>query len=315
MSKIINIKHKSKRSFCKLHDLLSKYDQYLTRAQGLAPRTRQDYCSNISNFLTLIFPNQKVFLHAITPKRIVDFILSYTRDGRAPRAQAMVYSLRSFLKFLVRTKRHKYNLTDAVPTVPAWKKRSLPVFLSLSELQQLLQSCNRRLAIGLRDYAILMMLITLGIRACEVCNLTLDDIDWDNGEIIVRSKGSEARLPLFQDLGAALADYLQHGRPLCSSSRLFIRVKTPQTALQISGIRHIVRAGLKRAGLNPEKKGAHLLRHSFATQLLQKGASLQEIGMILRHRRIDTTAIYASVDFDKLATIAQPWPLNGKWGV
>jgi site-specific recombinase XerD len=198
-----------------------------------------------------------------------------------------------------------------------WKKRSLPVFLSSSELQQMLQSCDRSLAVGLRDYAILMMLITLGVRACEVCKLTLDDIDWNKGEIIVRGKCSETRLPLFQDLGNALTDYLQHGRPECSSNVLFIRVKPSHnvSSAQLCGIRHIVQAILKRAGLNPEKKSAHLLRHSFATQLLQRGASLQEIGMILRHRRIDTTAIYASVDFAKLATVAQPWPRKGKGGV
>jgi len=316
MRKIININHKSNSNFIKASELVNKYDQYLSRAQGLAPRTRQFYCSNIRSFLLSIFPTKKFSLNTLSPKKIVNFILAYAREGGAHRAQAMVYSLRSFFKFLSRTRRLKNNLVDAVPTVPMWKKRSLPVFLSHDELQLLLQSCNRGCTKGLRDYAILMMLITLGVRPSEVCKLTLDDIDWHKGEIIVRGKGSETRLPLFQDLGDALTDYLQYGRPKCPSNSLFVRVNRPQktltAAIELSGIRHIVRAALKRAGLNPEKKGAYLLRHSFATQLLQQGASLQEIGLILRHKLIETTAIYASVDFEKLATIVQPWPCKGK---
>lgn len=318
MRKIININYKSKRSFTKSSELLSEYDLYLSRAQGLAPKTRQLYCSNIRSFLQSLFPTQKIFLNTLTPKKIVNFILEYTCEGGAHRAQAMVYSLRSFFKFLTRTRRFKNNMVDAVPKVPMWKKRSLPVFLSRDELNLLLQSCDRSCAKGLRDYAILMMLATLGVRPSEVCKLTLDDIDWHKGELIIRGKGSEARLPLFQDLGDALADYLQNGRPKCSSNNLFVRVKTTQNVLagtnDLSGIRHIVRAALKRAGLNPEKKGAYLLRHTFATQLLQQGASLQEIGLILRHKLIETTAIYASVDFEKLATLVQSWPHKGKRG-
>ena len=319
MSKIINIKHKYKKGFSKICDLLSKYDQDCVKTQGLAFKTRQLYCANIRCFLLSLFPSQKVALSTISPRRITDFILTYTREGSDHRAQAMVYSLRSFFKFLIRTGRHKKNLADAVPGVPVWKRRPLPVYLSRDELQQMLQSCNKSLAVGLRDYAILMLLITLGVRDSEVCKLRLDDIDWDKGEIIIRGKGSETRFPLFQDLGAALTDYLQHGRPKCSSNFLFTRVKpsqnTSRDAFQLCHVKHIVRDTLKRAGLNPEKKGTHLLRHSFATQLLKRGASLQEIGMILRHKHIVTTAIYASVDFNTLATVAQPWPRSCKKGV
>lgn len=319
MRKIININRKSKSRFTQASELLDKYDQYLSSAQGLAPRTRQFYCSNIRSFLVSLFPTRKIFLKILTPKKIVNFIQEYTCEGGAHRAQAMVYSLRSFFKFLTRTRRIKINLADAIPTVPMWKKRSLPVYLSCDELQLLLQSCNRSCAKGLRDYAILLILITLGVRPSEVCKLTLDDIDWHKGELIVRGKGSETRLPLFQDLGDALIDYLQNGRPKCISNSLFVRVKRTQkasiTTIDLSGIRYIVRAALKRAGLNPEKKGAYLLRHTFATQLLQQGVSLQEIGLILRHKRIETTAIYASVDFEKLATLIQPWPHKGKWEV
>lgn len=314
-----NINHKSKKKFTNANELLSEYDHYLSTEQGLAPRTRQFYCSNICSFLASMFPFKKISLNTLTSKKIVIFILEYTHEGGAHRAQGMVYSLRSFFKFLTRTRHIKINLANAIPTVPMWKKRSLPVFLSQEELQLLLRSCNRNCAKGLRDYAILLMLITLGVRPSEVCKLTLNDIDWHKSELIVRGKGSETRLPLFQDLGNALIDYLQNGRPKCISNILFVRVngsqKVPTTISGLSGVRHIVRASLKRAKLNPEKKGAYLLRHSFATQLLQQGASLQEIGLILRHKLIETTAIYASVDFEKLITLIQPWPYPVKWEV
>lgn len=316
MSKIVNFKQKSKKNFSEHNEMLAEYDQYLGKVQGLAPRTKQFYCANIRQFLFLVFPSQKIFLNVLSPQRVIDFILIYTSEGGAHRAQGMVYSLRSFFKFLMRTGRIKKDLAAVVPTVPMWKKRPLPVFLSHVELQQMLRSCNRNSAVGLRNYAILMMLITLGVRDCEVCNLKLDDIDWNKGEIIIRGKGFEARLPLSQELGDAFIDYLQYGRSQCTSNVFFIKVRSSHKAyhqtLQLSHVRHIVDATLKRAGLNPKRKGSHLLRHSFATQLLQKGASLQEIGIILRHRRIDTTAIYASVDFDKLVKIAQPWPRKGK---
>lgn len=319
MHRNIKCNHKSKKKSTKARELLNEYDQYLSTARGLAPRTRQCYCSNIYSFLVSLFPSNIIILNTLTSKNIVHFILQYTREGSAHRAQSMVYSLRSFFKFLTRTRRIKINLANAIPTVPMWKKRSLPVFLSHDEIQLLLQSCNRSCAKGLRDYAILLMLITLGVRPSEVCKLTLEDIDWHKSELIVRGKGSETRLPLFQDLGDALMDYLRKGRPKCTSNILFVSVKgsqkVPVAISSPSDIRHIVRAALKRAELNPEKKGAYLLRHSFATQLLRQGASLQEIGLILRHKLIETTAIYASVDFKELATLIQPWPYTAKWEV
>lgn len=157
-----------------------------------------------------------------------------------------------------------------------------------------------------------MLLARLGLRSCEICRLTLDDINWDKSEIIIRGKGStETRFPIFQDLGDALVAYLQYGRPCCSSRSFFICTGQPiRGFLSSSTVNSILRRALIRAGLNPEKKGAHLLRHSFATQLLRQGASLQEIAIILRHKSIKTTAIYARADFDKLKKLALPWPQN-----
>jgi integrase/recombinase XerD len=155
-------------------------------------------------------------------------------------------------------------------------------------------------------------MINLGLRSVEVCNLTLDDLNWFNGEIIIRGKGMETRFPLFKELGKALVAYLKKSRPICESNKFFIRLKMPIQGFTTSCVRAILHSALKRAGLNPKIKGAHLLRHSFAMQLLEQGASLEEIGVVLRHKDVSSTAIYARANFDKLRTIVHPWPCQAK---
>jgi len=155
-----------------------------------------------------------------------------------------------------------------------------------------------------------LLLARLGLRAGEVVGMTLDDIDWDAGELVVRGKGGrQDRLPLPRDVGQALATYVRHGRPPCASRRVFICAKAPRRGFTSSvAVCTIVRRALARAGLHPPSTGAHLLRHSLATEMLRRGASLAEIGEILRHRHPDTTAIYAKVDLRALRAVAPPWP-------
>jgi site-specific recombinase XerD len=163
---------------------------------------------------------------------------------------------------------------------------------------------------GQRDYAILLLLARLGLRAGEVVAMTLDDVDWEAGEFIVRGKGDRReRLPLPQDVGAALAHYLHHVRPACSTRCVFIRMKAPHLGFAgAAAICDLVRRALWRADLDPEFKGAHLLRHSLATNMLRRGASLKQIGQLLRHCNANTTQIYAKVDIEALRSIALPWP-------
>lgn len=301
-----------KGNFCEVDALIFRFDQYMNCVRGLSTKTRKLYCSYARVFLIRNSKLKKIRINIIQSKDVIKFILAYTRDGGPKRAQLMVYSLRSFFRFLQLTQGLKENLVNCVPCVPVWKHSTVPVSLSTEELQKLLDSCNKNLPIGLRDFTIIMLLVQLGLRASEVCKLTLDDIDWDNGEIIIRGKGSTiTRLPISQELGNALVAYLQHSRPSCLNRSFFICANEPLRGFQSSStVRTILRAALMRAGLNPEKKGTHLLRHSFATQLLQQGATLQEIGAILRHKSISTTAIYARVDFNQLKTIVIPWPHN-----
>ena len=205
------------------------------------------------------------------------------------------------------------DLSAAVPGVAGWRLTHLPKALSIGQVEQLLASCDRRTPAGRRDYAILMLLARLGLRGGEVSALTLDDIDWEHGEIAIRGKGQRlARLPLPADVGTSIADYLRRDRPVCSTRRVFIRIRAPRRGfVSPSVICCVVRRALKRASLDPAFKGAHLLRHSLATDLLRRGASLTEIGQVLRHSQPDTTQIYAKVEITALRAIALPWP--GVW--
>ncbi len=186
----------------------------------------------------------------------------------------------------------------------------IPKYLEPEQVECLLQSCDQRTPSGKRDYAILLLLARLGLRSVEVTRMKLDDINWETGELIVRGKGTRYdRLPLPQDVGEALVAYLQHGHPICTSRKVFIHLLAPRQEFDKPCIIYaIVQRALKRAGLHPKRKGAHLLRHSLAQRMLRNGASLSEIGQILRHHSPDTTEIYIKVDLDKLNELAQPWP-------
>jgi integrase/recombinase XerD len=240
----------------------------------------------------------------------VCFILRNTETASAKRAQLIVIALRSFFRFLYQRGETDNDLSPSALTVANWRLSGLPKFIEPEQVECLLQSCNQDTLIGQRDYVILLLLARLGLRAGDVVHMTLDDLDWEVGELMVRGKSQrQERLPLPQDVGKALARYLSHGRPRCSSRRVFIRIRAPHKGFSSSvAICNIVRRALVRAKLNPAFKGSHLLRHSLATQMLRGGASLAEIGEILRHQRLNTTQIYAKVDLAALRALAQSWP-------
>lgn len=197
-----------------------------------------------------------------------------------------------------------------VPTVSNWRLTGLPKSLEPQQIERLLKSCDQNTKVGQRDYTILLLLARLGLRAGEIVAMTLDDINWDVGELIIRGKGPRKdRLPIPRDVGEALAAYLQYCRPACPTRRIFIRARAPYQGFSSSvAICNIVQRALLRANINTYHKGAHLLRHSLATHMLCKGASLAEIGDILRHQLPNTTQIYTKVDIVSLRSLAQPWP-------
>jgi site-specific recombinase XerD len=291
-----------------LGQLTQDYERFLSSQRGLAPATLSSYSPIVRRFLTERFGNKALRLEDLRPQDLHRFILRQVPQGSRNYAKLMVTALRSFLRFLFQRGAIKTDLLTAVLGVANWRLSHLPKSLPPDQVERLLRCCDRSTPSGQRDYAILLLLARLGLRGGEVLAMTLDDPDWERGEIVVRGKGQRLeRLPLPQDVGAALAHYLRHVRPTCSTRKLFIRTKAPRHGLRLSAICCVVRRALKRAGLNPDFKGAHLLRHSLATNMLRRGASLGEIGQLLRHAQPTTTQIYAKVDIDALRRIALPW--------
>jgi integrase/recombinase XerD len=222
----------------------------------------------------------------------------------------MTTALRSFLQYARYLGEVTLDLAAAVPIVANWSMTSIPRGISTEHVRQLLASIDRRTAVGRRDYAILLMLARLGLRAGEVVSLELGDIDWNLGQVNVRGKsGQRNRLPLATEVGKAIAAYLQRGRPHSTSRRVFLRARAPICAFRgVSGIDSIIRHALQRAGIQATTSGAHQFRHGLATEMLRQGASLSEIGELLGHRHPQTTKIYTKVDIKALRTLALPWP-------
>jgi site-specific recombinase XerD len=291
-----------------LGQLTQDYERFLTSQRGLAPATLSSYLPIVRRFLTERFGNKALRLEDLRPQDLHRFVLRQVPRGSRNYAKLMVTALRSFLSFLFQRGAIKTDLRAGVPGVANWRLSHLPKSLPPEQVERLLQCCDRSTLSGQRDYAILLLLARLGLRGGEVLAMTLDDPDWERGEIVVRGKGQRLeRLPLPKDVGAALVHYLRHVRPACSTRKLFIRLKAPRHGLRFSAICCVIRRALKRAGLNPDFKGAHLLRHSLATNMLRRGASLSEIGQLLRHAQPTTTQIYAKVDIEALRGIALPW--------
>jgi site-specific recombinase XerD len=291
-----------------LDQLTRDYERFLSSERGLARTTVTSYLPIVRKFLIEHFADKALHLQDLRPQDLHRFILGQVRRVSRAHAATTVTALRSFLRFLRQRGAIKTDLAAALFGVARWRLSHIPKSLPGEQVGRLLQCCDRNTPSGQRDYAILLLLARLGLRGGEVLSMTLDDLDWERGEIVVRGKGPRLeRLPLPKDVGAALVYYLRHVRPPCSTRRVFIRMRAPQHGLRLSAICCVVRRALKRAGLNPDFKGAHLLRHSLATKMLRRGASLDEIGQLLRHRQLTTTQIYAKVDIKALRGIAIPW--------
>ena len=286
------------------------FDQYLTQERGLSMATRINYRPFVHRFLLTQFGVEPACFAGLNANDVIRFIRSQAQKMSPKRAGLMVSALRSFFRYLRYRGDIAIDLAACVPPIANWQFSSLPRFLQPHQVQQVLHQCDRRTARGRRDYAILLLLARLGLRACEIVSLTLDDIHWQTGEITIRGKGNRTALfPLPSDVGRAIAVYLKKDRPACSSRHVFIRMKAPRRGFANSeAISTIVARTLQRAGIDSPHTGAHLFRHTLATQMLGQGSSLGDIAMLLRHRSLDTTTIYAKVDLTSLRTLAQPWP-------
>jgi site-specific recombinase XerD len=286
------------------------YARFLTQERGLVQSTLDNYLPVARRFLVRRFGSGKLRLAALRAHDVGTFILRDLAGYSPKRVQLATSALRSFLGHLYQRGQLPTNLAAAVPTVAGRRRCGLPRFLEPEQVERLLNHCDPECPAGQRDYAVLLLLARLGVRAGEVVQLNLEDINWDAGELRIRGKSARIdRLPLPADVGRALACYLKRGRPRCSSRRVFIRTKAPRQGFSGSAaVDGIVDRALSRAQLDPGQRGAHLLRHSLATRMLRGGASLTQIGQILRHQMLQTTEIYAKVDLEALRKLAQPWP-------
>jgi site-specific recombinase XerD len=291
--------------------IFEAFSHYLREERGLATKSIVRHLPFIRLFLREVCPGGASDLGRISQADVTRYIERHARDWSAESGKAMCWALRSFLRYLHHKGLNPLALAGCVPSIRRWKLASLPTYLSAVQVQTVLDGCHRATAPGRRDHAILMMLAKLGMRAGEVATLTLDDIDWRSGEMLIRAKGRQrARMPIPPDVGAAVVAYLRDARPKSSCRRLFLRTLAPNVSFASScAITMIAKAALDRAGIRGyARQGAHLFRHSLATELLQSGATLSQIGQLLRHESHDTTRIYAKVDIEALRPLSLPWP-------
>ncbi|MBM4094806.1 MAG: integrase [Planctomycetes bacterium] len=289
---------------------IQAFETYLRSERTLAEATVVNYVPFVRQFLADRFGNARVALSHLCAGDVVRFVRCQVPRLHMKRAKLLTTALRAFLHYARFRGVVANDLAAAVPCVANWSMASIPRAISAVAVRQLLGSINRCTAVGRRDYAIMLLLARLGLRAGEVVHLELEDIDWSAGSVSVRGKGGQrTALPLPAEVGAAIAAYLQHGRPRSTSRRVFLRVKAPiRGFLDQRAIGSLVRNTLARTGIKAPTMGAHQFRHALATEMLRHGASLAEIGEVLRHRSPQTTTIYAKVDLDALRPLALPWP-------
>jgi integrase/recombinase XerD len=296
-----------------LDALVGRYHHWLIEDRGLATPTVRRYEATARRFLEKLRTGtgRRTGVEDLSGADVTSFLLGECSRLAVKSAKGVVTDLRSLLRFLFLEGLTPMALASAVPPVAGWRNTELPAILAASDVSALLDSCDQGHPTGLRDFAILTLLARLGLRAAEVAGLELGSVDWRAGEIVIRGKGHRVdRLPLPVDVGEALAAYLADGRPRVACRTLFLTTHPPARAMHPHTISGVVRYACIRAHLKPV--GSHRLRHALASELLRRGAALPEIGQVLRHRNLTSTAIYAKVDRVALRAVAQPWPGFGQ---
>lgn len=292
------------------------YVAYLRKARGLTERSVGVYRPFVHDLLATVGTRSgHLSAGALSAVRVRDFLIQRMRGRSGEYVRLLTVAMRSFLRFLFFNGDTKVDLSVTVPTARKARLAGVHPYLTVSEVARVLATPNRASRNGSRDYAILLLLARLGLRAGEVVAMELGDIQWRTGELIVRGKGRRiARLPIVADVGEALAEYIGCHRRRCSSRRVFLRAIAPDAGLAgPAAVGAVVRAAMARAAVRrPTGRGAaHLFRHSLATTMVREGASLAEVAQILRHQSTSTTEIYAKVAFDALRGVARRWPVGG----
>jgi integrase/recombinase XerD len=290
-----------------LNDRVIEFQDWLRHHRGISERTVDRHGRMVMKLLPGLGDDPGTY-DAELVRRV---ILAEAQSSSRPYIKTMTTALRGYLRFLAAQGTCRPWLDRAVPAIPQWRLSALPRYLPAADVERLIASCDLTKPHGIRDKAILLLLARLGLRAGDILGMRLDDIEWDEGTLRVRGKGRrEVRLPLPQEAGDALLEYLQRARPRVDDDQMFLRSSAPYRSFAgPCAISDVVRLALKRAGVaDPPSRGTNLLRHSAATGMLRAGATLDAIGAVLRHQSTDTTAHYAKVDVAMLQQIAQSWP-------
>jgi site-specific recombinase XerD len=286
--------------------LVAAFRDWFRMHRGAAEPTLRLYCRGAAELLQTLGDD----VGRWTFQAVRQYLLRRASEAGAPTIQKLITSLRAFLRYLSFRGEARYDLDLAIPAVAYWRLATLPRCLSANEVDRLIAACAGGSPARLRDRAIVLMLSRLGLRSGDIAQLRLSDIDWGSGTLQVTGKGRyQVRLPLPQDVGDALLRYLECRPQSGHDDRVFLRNIAPfKPFTSGDGVSNVVRRALQRAGIESPARGAHLLRHTAATEMLRNGVPLDQIGLVLRHRSIDMTAYYAKVDFALLREIAQPWP-------
>jgi site-specific recombinase XerD len=285
--------------------LVADFKTWLRKHRGASDSTIRLYARDAAGLMTALGSDPPCW----RPNDIRSYFLARARQSGRGTVEKITTSLRAFLRYLAVVGRCQAGLDGAVPAYAHWQLADMPRYLSTEQVSCLIAACDGDASARRRDRAIVLLLARLGLRAGDVAQLRLSDIEWQTGSLRVTGKSrTEVRLPLPQDVGDAIAGYLEC-RPPCRGDRVFLRTIAPcRPFLRGDGISTVVRRAMKRAGVVSPFKGAHVLRHTAATEMLRHGVPLDKIGLVLRHRGIDTTAYYAKADVALLKQVAQPWP-------
>jgi integrase/recombinase XerD len=285
--------------------LISGFCDWMQSQRGTQEKTLRQYSVVIKNALDALGVDPSCY----SAESIRTYILSRIKGRSRANVKETTSVMRMFLRYLIAQGKCRAGMDDAVPTVAMWRLSALPRYLPATDVDRVIAACGRDTAVGLRDRAAVLLLARLGLRAGDIVKMNLDDIDWTHASVRVSGKSRrEVKLPLTQEVGEAILEYLRKGRPPVQDTRIFIRMAAPWRPLGVSSVSALVARGIARAGVETPFRGAHVLRHSAATEILRQGATLQQVGAVLRHRYLDTTAHYAKVDVNRLRAIVLPWP-------
>jgi len=286
-------------------DLVTSFKHWLKHDKGLSESSLRNYGPGAIAVVEALGSDPGKY----NPQDLRSFVLDSSKSAGPGTASTLVKGLRIFLRYLIQKGACCTGLDRAIPTLAGWRHAALPTFISAEEVQKILTACEGDSIMAMRDKAIILLLARLGLRAGDVAELRISKIDWNDGSFLVSGKSQrEECLPLSQEVGNAIVTYLEK-RPQVGEDKVFLINRAPFQPFASGGtVSQIVKRRTRLAGVATPRYGAHILRHTAATEMLRHGVPLYEIGQVLRHRSLDMTAYYAKVDIELLKQVAQPWP-------